>query len=383
MAMLVEAESFAAGGVEMTDETTGQYTLKDIFDEARFRHMAGETLAVFPQFDAERFLALAFDGLDDLGIMQRVRRTAECYRATLPEDFEKATDVLCQLGPRVGHAFAAIGLAEYVTLYGRDDFERSMEVLRVLTRYGSAEFAIRPFLRDELERTLKVMRKFADDENEHVRRLASEGTRPRLPWSFRLAAFAADPKLAWPILDRLKADTSLYVRKSVANHLNDISKDHPDWLPDRLEAWPKEDPHTVWIVKHALRTLIKQGDARALGLVGATDKAEVKIEEFSVSPETVSLGAHVTIRAEIVSTADTLQHLVADYAVHYIKKNGAASRKAFKLKKFDLPAGGRQALSIRRAIRDFSTRTHNAGHHRVELMVNGEVIGEGGFDLTA
>ena len=367
----------------MSEQAAGQYALKDIFDEARFRHMAQETSAVWPEFDAERFLALAVVGLDALGIMQRVRRTAECYRATLPGDFEAATDILCRLGPRVNHAFAAIALAEYVALCGRDDFDRSMAALRHLTRFGSAEFAIRPFLRDEPGRTLKILRGFAEDENEHVRRLASEGSRPRLPWSFRLSAFAADPSLAFPILERLKADPSLYVRKSVANHLNDISKDHPDWLLDRLEAWPRDDPQTAWIVKHALRTLIKKGEPRALALVGATGEAQVQVDGFSVTPETVRLGSHVTIAAEIVSISDETQHLVADYAVHYVKKNGGPSKKVFKLKKFDLPAGGRQALSIRRAIRDFSTRTHNAGHHRVELMVNGKVLAEGGFELES
>ena len=366
----------------MADDATGQYALKDMFDEARFRHMARETLAVWPGFEAERFVALAMDGIDELGIMERVRRTAECFRATLPEDFEEATAILRDLAPRVGHAFTAVALAEYVALYGRDYFERSMETLHTLTRFGSAEFATRPFLRDEPERTLKVMRGFAEDENEHVRRLASEGTRPRLPWSFRLAALAADPKLTWPILDRLKADPSLYVRKSVANHLNDISKDHPDWLLDRLEAWPQEDPNTRWIVRHALRTLIKKGDARALALIGATGKAAVQVEGFSVAPAQLTLGSHVTISAEIVSIADEVQHLVADYAVHYVKKNGEPSRKVFKLKAFDLAPGARQILSIRRAIRDFSTRKHNAGHHRVELMVNGEVLAEGGFDLA-
>ena len=365
----------------MSEQAAGQYALKEIFDEARFRHMAQETRAVWPEFDAERFLQLALDKLDELGIMQRVRRTAECYRATLPADFSTATDILCRVGARVNHAFAAIALADYVALCGRDDFDRSMEVLHHLTRFGSAEFAIRPFLRDESDRTLKFLRGFAEDENDHVRRLASEGSRPRLPWSFRLSAFAADPSLAFPILERLKADPSLYVRKSVANHLNDISKDHPDWLLDRLEAWPQEDPNTRWIVKHALRTLIKKGEPRALALVGATGEALVQVEGFSVAPQVVRLGEHVTIAAEIVSTAQEPQHLVADYAVHYVKKNGGPSKKVFKLKKFDLPPGGRQALSIRRAIRDFSTRTHNAGHHRVELMVNGKVLAEGGFEL--
>jgi 3-methyladenine DNA glycosylase AlkC len=223
---------------DMSEQAEGQYALKDIFDEARFRHMAGETLAVWPAIRRGALPALALDGLDELGIMERVRRTAECYRATLPEDFEKATGILCLLGPRVNHAFAAIALAEYVALYGRDRIStarwRCCATSPASARPNSPSApscATSPSARS-------VLRDFAEDENEHVRRLASEGSRPRLPWSFRLSAFAADPSLAFPILDRLKADPSLYVRKSVANHLNDISKDHPTgcwtgWRPGR------------------------------------------------------------------------------------------------------------------------------------------------------
>jgi 3-methyladenine DNA glycosylase AlkC len=356
--------------------------LKEIFNRERFRQIGSEAAAITPAFDARRFMAGATRDLDDLSIMQRLRQGAVALHEALPLPYEQAIEALYALAPRIRHNFASMILPEYVALYGEKHFSLSMEALAFFTRFGSSEFAVRHFLQRDLGRTLAVMRNWAEDENEHVRRLASEGSRPRLPWSFQLKPLMADPSLAFPILERLKADPSLYVRKSVANHLNDISKDHPDWLLDQLAGWPVEDKNTAWIVKHALRTLIKKGDAQALALVGASGKAQVRVEGFSVTPLRVSLGSYVTIGAEIISTAEEAQRLVADYAVHYVKKNGAPSRKVFKLKEFDLPAGGRQPLSIRRAIRDFSTRKHNAGHHRVELMVNGEVLAEGGFELS-
>lgn len=356
--------------------------LKEIFDRARMRFFADETKAIWPVFDAERFYGLATENLDALGIMQRMRLAAEAFDATLPEDYGEALDVLTELGPRIRHGFASITLCEFVVVRGQDDFDRSMRALHLFTRYGSGEFAIRHFLKREPQRTLAVMRKWASDDNEHVRRLASEGSRPRLPWSFQLREIVADPSLTWTILDDLKADPSLYVRKSVANHLNDISKDDPDWLLKRLAAWPREDERTRWIVKHALRTLIKKGEPRALALIGASGRAQARVEDFSVSPTRLHLGDRLTISAGIVSTASESQTVVADYAIHYVKKNGAASRKVFKLKTFALEPGARQRLSISQTIRDFTTRTHNAGFHKVELMLNGETVAEGGFELT-
>ncbi|MEX0955227.1 MAG: DNA alkylation repair protein [Rhizobiaceae bacterium] len=359
-----------------------QPALKEIFNRERFRHIASETAAISPVFDAERFVALATAGLAELGIMQRMRQGAEAMQAALPLSYGDSLAVLEQLAPRIGHGFASIMLSEFVAVFGRGEFDRSMQALAFFTRFGSSEFAIRHFLTDDLERTLKVMLGWAEDENEHVRRLASEGCRPRLPWSFQLRPLVADPSPTLPILERLRADPSLYVRKSVANHLNDIGKDHPDWLVEVVSGWDRGNKATAWIVKHALRTLIKKGDARALALIGASGKADVRVGALSVAPSTVKLGSDATISAEIISTSNKDQRLVADYAVHYVKNSGGTSRKVFKLKELDLAPGGRQALSIRRAMRDFTTRRHNAGHHRVELIVNGEVVAEGGFELT-
>jgi 3-methyladenine DNA glycosylase AlkC len=222
---------------------------------------------------------------------------------------------------------------------------------------------------------------WAEDENEHVRRLASEGSRPRLPWSFQLKNLVADPSPTGPILERLKADPSLYVRKSVANHLNDIGKDHPELLVERVSAWDLADRHTAWIVKRALRTLIKRGDSRALALIGTTGKAEIRVEVFAVEPARIKLGERITARAKLRSTSNTAQRLVIDYAVHYHKKNGI-SRKVFKLKETELPPGRECELAISQTVKDFTTRKHNAGFHRVELVVNGDVVAETGFDLA-
>ncbi|EBV3599720.1 DNA alkylation repair protein, partial [Salmonella enterica subsp. enterica serovar Virchow] len=212
----------------MADQTASP-ELKHIFDLARLNAFARETKAIWPAFDEGRFLGIVSTDLDALGIMQRMRQVAEGFHQTLPEDYGRALGILEDLAPRINHGFASIALAEFVVLRGRHDFDRSMQALAFFTRFGSSEFAVRHFLLDDLERALGAMRGWAEDDNEHVRRLASEGARPRLPWSFQLKTLQADPTLAMPMLEQMKADKSLYVRKSVANHLNDISKDHPDW----------------------------------------------------------------------------------------------------------------------------------------------------------
>jgi 3-methyladenine DNA glycosylase AlkC len=365
----------------MADSAEATPALKEIFNRERLKHFARETAAVWPGFDQKRFMKLATAGLDELGIMQRMRQTAVSLHETLPDDFRKALPILEKLAPRIGHSFAAISLSEFVALYGLRHFDLSLEALKFFTRFGSSEFAIRHFLVADFDRTIAIMRQWAKDENEHVRRLASEGSRPRLPWSFQLKNLIADPSPTGPILERLKADPSLYVRKSVANHLNDIGKDHPDLLIERVSGWDLGDKRSAWIVRRALRTLIKKGDGRALALIGTTGKAEVRVEAFAVEPARIKLGERITTRARLTSTSKSPQRLVIDYAVHYPKKNGI-SRKVFKLRETELLPGSGFDVAISQTVKDFTTRKHHAGFHRVELMVNGEPVAESGFDLT-
>jgi len=364
----------------MTDENAAPL-LKEIFNLDRLKHIARETAALAPGFDERRFVGLASKDLAALSIMQRLRQVATSLHATLPGDFARHVEVLHALAPRINHNFASIALPEYVSLYGQDHFDLSMRALRHLTRFGSSEFAIRSFLARDLPRTLAVMEEWTRDDNEHVRRLASEGCRPRLPWSFQLKELIADPEPVATILDALQRDDSLYVRKSVANHLNDIGKDHPDWMLDRVSGWPRDDARTAWIVRHALRTMIKNGDPRALRLIGVAGEAAVRIDAFAADPTSIRLGDRLRIAATLTSTQAESQRLVVDYAIHYVKKSGAASRKVFKWKELDLAGGGAVDLSISQVVRDFTTRKHHAGRHRIELLVNGVVLAETGFDL--
>lgn len=356
--------------------------LKDLLGPPALAVIADAGSAVSRAFDRRAFLDAASAGLAELSVMERVRHVADALAVALPGDYAAALDIIRAMAPRLTHGFQAMAVTEFVASRGLGDFDLSMAALAALTRFGSAEFAIRPFLAHDFERAIAVMLAWTASDDHHVRRLASEGSRPRLPWAQRIPALKVDPTRGMPILEALKADTSLYVRKSVANHLNDIAKDRPDWLLDRLEGWRQDDPHTAWIVRHALRTLIKQGNPRALALIGVEHGAAVTVRHFSVTPAMVRLGDVVTIGCELISTAPHGQRVVVDYRMHYARAGEKTAAKVFKLRTFTLAAGETVALAIRQTIRDFSTRRHHAGAHKVELIVNGETMATSGFDLA-
>ncbi|MEA9389605.1 DNA alkylation repair protein [Acerihabitans sp. TG2] len=355
--------------------------LKEIFNHARLQHIATQITAVHADFDRQRFLAACGDGLEGLSLMARLRRVTACLHQGLPADYPQALAILRRLAPRLDNRFVTLILPEYVAMYGLDDFDLSMDTLRFFTPFGSSEFAVRPFLRQDQTRAIALMSAWAGDDNEHVRRLASEGSRPRLPWSFRLEALCADPSPMAPILTQLREDPSLYVRKSVANHLNDITKDHPDWVMDLLASWPLDRPFCAWIARHALRTLIKQGDRRALGLIGAGHVAQVSVGELSITPTDIQLGDSIRLAFRLSSTVAVPQRLVIDYRVHYVKKSGDTSAKVFKLKTLTLPAQGVMEITRTQIIRNFTTRIHYPGQHAVDILINGECLARGAFTL--
>lgn len=355
--------------------------MKDILGPEAVAIIADAGEAAASVFDRAAFVDTALAGLEPLSIMERVRHIADALHTALPTDYATALGIVHAIAPRLTHSFQAIAVTEFVARHGRQDFERSMAALANLTRFGSAEFAIRPFLAADPERTLARMLCWTTHDDAHVRRLASEGSRPRLPWGSRVPALKADPTLAAPILDALRDDPSPYVRKSVANHLNDIGKDRPDWLLDHLQQWDGGAPRTAWIIRHALRTLIKKGDPRALAMIGAGHGANARVERFAVTPPVVSLGEAIAITVDLTSLAEASQRLVVDYRLHYARAEGKTAAKVFKLKTFDLAGSATATLRIGQTIRDFSTRRHHPGRHELELLVNGRVMATAAFNL--
>ena len=355
--------------------------LKDWFDEARYRSLAKTFQAASSKFDTQRFLTATLDGLPQRSLMQRLHQTSLAFDTALPGSFRQKVAALKKAAPDIGHNFIGIFLSDFVATFGLDEPDFSLEALHFFTRFGSAEFAIRPFIQRDLDRTLHVMHGWTCDSNEHVRRLASEGSRPRLPWGLRLQALVQNPEPTGRILDALRDDPALYVRKSVANHLNDITKDHPHWVLDRLSAWDiSQTTHRSWIAKHACRTLIKRGHPQALALFGFGQKPAVTAT-LCVTPSTLHLGQSLILSAAITSTASQAQSLAIDYIVHYVRANDNTSEKVFKWSEVTLAPGATLDLAKKQTLRDFTTRRHYPGHHRIELQINGHRLAETAFML--
>ncbi len=375
----------AANSSVKSGEVGERPRLKDtIFSRERIHSIASQASQVSDRFEHDLFLAHALAGLGDLTLMERLRHVAKALHAALPGlGFLPALEILRPLAPRIDSKFVTMILPEFVALYGKKEFDASMDAMRFFTGFGSSEFAIRHFLRSDLERTLGVMENWAHDGDAHIRRLASEGSRPRLPWSFHLERLIDDPSPAAPILEALRSDASPYVRKSVANHLNDVARDNPEWVLDRLSAWPGEDVRTAWIIRHALRTLVKAGEGRALSLVGASEGANVRVDDFMIAPERLAIGETFALSCAITALGEGKQTLILDYALDYVRQSGRTSRKIFKLKRFALGGGEVAHISHRQRMENLSVRRLYEGRHRVALLANGQVVAEGAFDLTA
>lgn len=366
--------------------------LKNAFGPAVPKQIAGMIAAVYGDFPAKAFLKDALAGYEPLALLARGRHIAEALARHLPDDFAAASDILvASLGPRLERTenngmapFLYLPHTIYVSTYGLDHFEPSMRTLYELTRRFTAETAIRPFIARDTPRTLERLAQWAGDADVHVRRLVSEGTRPRLPWAARLPAFQKDPAPVLGLLELLKDDPELYVRRSVANNLNDIGKDHPDILAATGTRWLKgASAERAWIVRHALRSAIKRGEAAALAVLDYAPARNVAIADPTVSPRRAKIGGTVSIAFDIVNKARAPLRLMVDFRIHFVKANGKASPKTFKLTSLELAGNETARVSKTVSLREMTTRKHYPGLHRVEAVLNGQVLPLGDFRLTA
>ncbi|MFO0775375.1 MAG: DNA alkylation repair protein [Nitrospiraceae bacterium] len=355
------------------------------------RTIARMIATVSPSFDTKGFVRTALVGYESLGLMPRGRQIAQALRRFLPASYPDAMRVLLasldHAPPRTpGQSMAAflfLPHTYFVADYGVDHFECSMRAQYLLTQRFTAEFSIRPFLERYPAETLAQLAEWCTDPSEDVRRLVSEGTRPRLPWASRLRAFQADPQLGLALLERLKDDSSLYVRRSVANHLNDIGKDHPTVLIDTARRWLVDaTDERRWIVRHALRSAVKRGDRDALALLGFGRAAKVQVQAVRIAPSRAAIGGSVQLACEVTSRAAEAQRLAVDFSVGYVKANGTVRPKVFKWTTLELAPRQRVSLQKCLSLVQRTTRTHYPGTHTVHLLINGAAYPLGSFLVT-
>jgi 3-methyladenine DNA glycosylase AlkC len=357
---------------------------KLLINEDVVRAIGSCVARAWPEFPRRRFERAAIGGLDALELKARAMHVADALEATLPGDFLAAADVLAaaMLGPDGLAGWALWPVGEFIARRGQAHPRRALDLLRALTPRFTAEWAIRPFIVAHPALAFETLQQWTQDPDEHVRRLASEGSRPRLPWGLQLKGLIADPSPTLPIIEALLDDPSEYVRRSVANHLNDIAKDHPalvaDWLDRHL---PGASPQRRALLRHASRTLIKKGDARVLQAWGV-GRALRGTATLAIAPAKLALGGSLTLDVALQASGRARQSLAIDYAVHHVKANGATSPKVFKGWLLELAAGEARALRKTHAMRPITTRRYFAGLHRIELLVNGRPVAEATFELS-
>ncbi|HET6316913.1 MAG TPA: DNA alkylation repair protein [Chloroflexota bacterium] len=344
----------------------------------------GAALAsAWPAFDRAAFDAKALAGLDALEMKARAMHLCSALEAGLPSDFMLAADALQRAIDAGLSGWGLWPVGEYVARHGLQTPERSFELLHSLTQGFTAEWAIRPFIVAHPELSFATLQRWTGDASPQVRRLASEGSRPRLPWGLQLKGLIADPSPTLPLLEALLDDESDFVRRSVANHLNDIAKDHPALVAEWLERHlPGASAQRRALLRHASRSLVKRGDARVLKAwgLGARLRGEAQLR---VTPRKIRLGDGIVLDVTLQSSAKRSQALVVDYAIYHVKANGSTAPKVFKGWTLQLDGGERRALRKRHAIEPITTRRYFSGRHRVELLVNGRALAETWFDLRA
>lgn len=354
--------------------------LKDHFDRDYLGRLAEEIAKYEPAFPKQKMLSYVFDrAWEQRELKQRMRHISSAMHEYLPQDYAAALTILKQAAPQFS-GFEAMFFPDFVEVYGLDAWDLSLPALAHFTEYSSSEFAVRPFILQDQKRMMRQMNRWATSKNEHVRRLASEGSRPRLPWAMALPEFKKDPGPTLPILETLKADPSEYVRRSVANHLNDISKDHPGLVLEIAQKWIKGTAETQWVVKHACRTLLKQGKPEALALFGYHAPVEIRVPHFQITPACLAVGEELQFEFELVSQAAELGLIRVEYAIDFVRQRGAASRKVFKISEGNSSQNSK-SYSRRHSFKPITTRKYYPGLHQLTLIVNGQEMIRGQFEL--
>lgn len=368
-------------------QTEKLFSLKDLlFNEVKVKHLASEISSVYPSFDTTSFTKKIVSAFPKQELMERIVGIREALREFLPTDYKEAVKIiLAALPPPLDPEktdndfgdFIYAPYSYYVAEYGcsKKYLSVSLKALAEITKRFSAEAALRNFLNQFPKETLATALTWSKDKNYHVRRLASEGTRPNLPWAKKITY---ESKSMLPLLDILYADTTRYVTRSVANHLNDISKFDPGLVIRKLKRWQKEKKQTetelAFITKHALRTLVKQGDQNALQLLGFST-VKIKLEKFELETVEVNIGTKLKFYFNLNSLGNKKQKLKLSYLIYFKKANGKLAAKVFDLGQREVMPNEEILVTKEHPLRLMTTRTLYTGEHRIVLQVNGQILG--------
>jgi len=352
--------------------------LKDVFNDQFFDTYTKVLKVVIPDFDTDQFLAsVKDDSWKSKELKQRMAHLALHTSGMLPIQNQDKVRTIYTIVNELRSSgvkdqnFAYLFMADLIPAYMLEDLQLSIPVIEFMTIFTSFEFAGRQYFLQYPKEMMTQMLKWSEHTHPYVRRYASEGCRPRLPWGLQLKQFVSDPSPIIPILENLKDDPSEYVRKSVANNLNDISKDHPDLVIDLIKKWKGKTKNTDWILKHASRTLLKKGHHEVLELFGTSSKTWFVLSHFEISHHQLVLGDTLTFDFKIVNKEETSAKFRLEYVIYFIKSNGKRSKKIFKISEPIIVSGHELVGAKNHKFIDLTTRKHYAGIHKIAIVVNG------------
>lgn len=344
--------------------------LKNAYNKKFVEELCSEISKNYKPFESKKFTRAIFDKeWPNKELKARMRHITFCLHQFLPQNYGSALEVLKPVSEKFS-GFEAMFFPDFVEMFGLKDYKLSISAMEHFTKYSSSEFAVRPFIMKHPKKMMSQMKKWADSKNYHVRRLASEGCRPRLPWAMALPDFKKDPREILEILEKLKEDESLYVRKSVANNLNDISKDNPKILITIAKKWLGSHEKTDWIVKHACRTLLKRGDPVVMKFFGFSEPKHVQVKKI-VLQKNVKLGTELKFSFELHSKKKRLGKIRIEYAIDFMRSNGSQSRKVFKISEVDCDEQIKE-IDKKHSFKKISTRKYYKGIHGLTVIVNGK-----------
>ena len=352
--------------------------------------LADETARGWASFDRAGFVEGANRGLESLELKGRVDHVTRVWRRHLPDDYREALAIVLRSLPPEFDSESGWGdvvfyswlHSHFVQVFGLDHPTESLEAMVEITKRGSCEFAVRPYLVRHTKLTRTFLKRHVKHPSPHVRRWISEGTRPRLPWGERLTSLVIDPSPNIPLLQALRRDSSEYVRTSVANHVGDIAKDHPRLAVELVGKWQAEGfAQAEWIARRALRHLVKQGDAGALGALGFAQGTSARISGLAVDRKSVSMGQEQVIRFTL--NGEKRERLSIDYAVDYRNAKGGVNRKVFKLSVKSIAEREVLHFEKKHRFKPVSIRRLFPGEHAVTILINGLELGTARFTLTS
>ncbi len=357
--------------------------LKNLYTPAYITQVGNAVNTLYPAFNNKAFSQWVLaDDWPKLELKGRMHKISQGLQKFLALPYTAALEILMPVSTQFGGGdqgdYLSMFFPDFVEHYGLDDFEASMQALAHFTQYSSSEFAVRPFIVKYGDKMMQQMQQWANSSNVFIRRLASEGCRPRLPWAMALPAFKKDPSAIMPILNTLKADESLFVRRSVANNLNDIAKDHPQLIVDTAKQWLGQHDDTDWLIKHACRSLLKQSHSGALALFGFLPPDHVRIDTIRIS-KSVTIGQNLDIHFSL-SSPQKLGKLRLEYIIDFVKANGKTSPKVFQISESTL-ALTNKTYSKSHSFKPISTRRYYTGQHGISIIINGQRMTSDHFEL--